>query len=109
MSYASREKRLEYNKRYHAKHPDKYKAIKRAALLKSHGLTQHEFELMVAGQENRCAICAKVFTKTPHVDHNHLTGKTRGLLCGPCNHGLGLFYDSEETLFRATQYLRSYK
>ena len=38
-----------------------------------------------------CEICSRVFTSTPHYDHNHATGKFRGWLCGPCNKALGLF------------------
>lgn len=40
-------------------------------------------------QDNACAICHATFTRTPHVDHNHLTGKVRGLLCGSCNTACG--------------------
>jgi len=41
-----------------------------------------------------------------HIDHDHTTGVVRGVLCKPCNTGLGLLGDSEEGLSRALDYLR---
>ena len=43
--------------------------------------------------------------KVPHVDHDHITGKVRGLLCGSCNRALGLIKDNLETLVRLQKYL----
>lgn len=67
-----------------------------------------DFETYVAiykAQDGKCKICNKPPTKTLHVDHNHVTGKYRGLLCGDCNRGLGLFKENIEYLNTAIKYL----
>ena len=55
-----------------------------------------------------CAICHKVFEKfrEKHGDHSHLTGKGRGVLCGNCNHALGMLKDNPELCEAAAAYLR---
>lgn len=55
-------------------------------------------------QNGLCAIC-KLPTESLVLDHCHDTGKIRGLLCGTCNTGLGMFRDSVETVRAATDYL----
>ena len=79
------------------------------------GITQADYERMLAKQDGRCAACGEPppEDKHLHVDHDHAccTGdKTcgdcvRGLLCGSCNRGLGLLKDSPEILRRAAAYL----
>ena len=49
-------------------------------------------------------IVSAIFDKL-EIDHNHITGKIRGLLCGLCNKGLGLFRDNSGLLERAMNYL----
>jgi len=56
-----------------------------------------------------CAICGITEEETKKsfcVDHDHKTGKVRGLLCNNCNHGLGLFKDNTLFLARAINYLK---
>ncbi len=60
---------------------------------------------MLRDQNDRCAICEKEFGGKPIPDHNHETGTVRGLLCRPCNTGLGLFGDSAGRLRAADAYL----
>ncbi len=43
--------------------------------------------------------------QTPHIDHDHSTGKVRGLLCSCCNTGIGMFKDNPDVLDRAAFYL----
>lgn len=78
------------------------------------GLSPEMFEEMRIKQDNKCWICQKEFTRTPHIDHNHSCcpgprscGKCiRGLLCHSCNCGLGNFHDDLNLMQRAMDYLR---
>jgi hypothetical protein len=74
-----------------------------------YGMTDESFEELLKLQDNRCAICRKVFNKTPHIDHCHTTNQNRGLLCGTCNRGLGMFFENTETLLSAISYLEKHK
>lgn len=80
------------------------------ATLASFGLTPDEFRQMEETQNGVCAICEQPETdKRNHrlaVDHDHDTGRIRGLLCKSCNIGLGMFRDSTNNLRRAINYLR---
>lgn len=62
------------------------------------------WNLLLKEQNGACGICKKE-KKSLHVDHNHTTGKVRGLLCYNCNNGLGRFKDSIEFLYNAVKYL----
>jgi len=77
--------------------------------LRKYGLTSSAFSTLLRGQKNRCAICRHKFTmdKKPAVDHDHKTGKVRGLLCTNCNRVLGNAKDDVNVLFTAIQYLES--
>lgn len=72
---------------------------------RSHGLTALDIEQMRQRQNNCCKICAQEFEKAPYIDHNHATGKVRGLLCLKCNSALGFFQDNPNILKAAAQYL----
>lgn len=68
-----------------------------------YGLSQEEYAIMVERQGNGCAICGS--TVKLNVDHDHATGKIRGLLCHGCNVSLGHFRDDTMVLKRAIEYL----
>lgn len=75
-------------------------------LKRKYGITMKEFLLFRKAQNNRCAICRKLFRQTPHVDHDHKTGLFRGLLCFHCNVGIGMLKDSYALLESASKYIR---
>jgi hypothetical protein len=84
---------------------------RRYQLKTKYGITEAEFDALLAEQGGGCAICG---TTTPrgrgqrfHVDHCHETGKVRGILCSECNTGLGKFRDDPDLLRRALAYLSS--
>jgi hypothetical protein len=63
-------------------------------------------------QKGVCAICSSPENgryKHLSIDHNHATGKIRGLLCNNCNRGLGLLRDSEELLRKAALYVEEHR
>src|SRR5260221_5848780 len=61
-----------------------------------YNLSREELNNLIEIQENKCAICKNLMTgyKEPMVDHNHITGKVRGLLCANCNFGIGSLKES---------------
>ncbi len=63
------------------------------------------------GSGKHCMICGKVSSikKAHAVDHCHVTGKIRGILCYSCNVGLGCFKDSDELLRSALRYIVGHK
>lgn len=79
-------------------------------LTRRYGITAEEADALIEEQGGLCAICQRVPNqkyKNPwHIDHNHETGKVRGMLCHQCNTALGNFNDDPETLERALDYLR---
>lgn len=71
-----------------------------------YGLTMDEVATMRA---RGCAICGTVEWmgrhSQAHIDHDHVTGVVRGVLCHECNTGLGKFRDDPDLLRRAADYL----
>lgn len=67
------------------------------------------FESMFMSQGKACAICSDPIDHKAHVDHEHDTGRIRGLLCGLCNKGLGQFKDDVTRLASAVKYLNERK
>jgi hypothetical protein len=64
--------------------------------------------ILLAKQNNQCGICHKHLLwpdKDTCLDHDHKTGKVRGILCSRCNRGLGHFQDNVESLRQAVTYL----
>lgn len=117
---------LPSNKRWRLRNPEKHNAAVRKWAAKqepdtlrirarkyqlqfSYGIDEAEYERLLKTQDNKCAICGtdkptgkwKVFA----VDHCHVTGKVRGLLCNECNRGMGLLKDSPDILQKAINYL----
>jgi Recombination endonuclease VII len=75
--------------------------------LRRYGLTPEQLAEKVAAQGNCCAICGEPpdpsgikAASRLHVDHDHVTGVNRDLLCVRCNQGIGYFKD-DPVLFRA--------
>lgn len=98
-------------------HPHKIRAHH---LKKTYGLTSEEYDAMFLAQGGLCAVCHKPETAANHwgkkvgthtvkrltVDHDHTTGKVRGLTCAACNTMLGYGRDDPSRLDAGAQYLR---
>lgn len=86
---------------------------RRSRFKRQFGITPEHYDAMFEAQGGVCAICGEPETlvdprKGPRrlaVDHDHETGRVRGLLCGNCNNGLGRFKDSPILLAAALAYL----
>jgi hypothetical protein len=83
--------------------PDAIRAHKRKW---KYGLTQEAFDALMDAQGGTCAICG-VIMAPPCVDHCHSSGRVRGLLCSPCNLGIGQMRDDPSILIAAADYLRA--
>jgi Recombination endonuclease VII len=81
--------------------------------LKKYGITPENYQELFKQQEGKCAICSSSEVSVARrsynlfVDHDHATGKVRGLLCHHCNAGLGHYRDNTETLKKAIEYLNA--
>lgn len=79
------------------------------SVLKKFGITIDTYNKILISQENKCAICGKSqdeFPRALSVDHNHVTGEVRGLLCVRCNTVLGNALDNIDILKNAIVYLQ---
>lgn len=104
----NRKKYQNWKREYRSKNPkrtlDEY-------LKYEYGISSEQWEALLKKQNNSCAICGGPPTAPKHrltVDHDHATGRVRGLLCGHCNKGLGSFMDKIENLEKAVGYLKEY-
>ena len=78
---------------------------RRGHLRRKYGLSIEVYEFLCLVQDQKCAICGEEVEKL-HVDHEHGTGRVRGLLCGKCNKAIGLLNDDPELLSAAARYLQ---
>ncbi len=80
---------------------------------RDHGITWQEYEELIAAHDSKCAICDRHVVPIPAairaecacVDHDHGTGRIRGILCHACNRGIGMLRDDVDILKRAISYL----
>jgi hypothetical protein len=94
--------------------------LREAYVQRKYGLSVASLEKLLLRQEGRCAICSRcwqdcvgakrvrhevTFLQYLYVDHDHRTGRVRGLLCNACNTAIGLFEESRHRLESALIYL----
>ena len=100
----------QYLKKSREIHPEKARQRdKKYHIFKKYGITIQEVLNMLQAQGNKCAICGKPLTiNDACIDHDHKTGKVRGILCRECNWGLGNFRDNPTFCRNAAKYLEEY-
>ena len=110
----NRERVKEYHNKYYQEHKDqwheRYKKryrdpLKRrdSELRNKFGITLEDYNILLDKQKGCCLLCNRHYSelvKALAVDHNHTTGKIRGLLCGPCNTRLGWFETSRDLILK---------
>ncbi len=90
---------------YRRLHPEKeYRRGKNKRLKRLYKIDLKEYDELVIKQKNKCSICPNEGNLV--VDHSHITGKIRGLLCSTCNVGLGMFKENIELLEASIRYLK---
>lgn len=98
------------NKEWAKLNPDKSRNQK---LMYAYGITLEQRNQMIKDQNGLCLICNdkldETISKNIHVDHDHSTGKVRGILCKQCNSLIGLSREREDILLNSINYLRRYK
>lgn len=87
--------------------PEGIRKSKDRDLRRHYGISLVTLERMIRAQGGRCGICEEEFQsdKHTHVDHCHITGVIRGILCSSCNLMLGHAKDDQRRLLAAAQYL----
>lgn len=91
-----------WNDRKREEHPWYFREMKMRVRYRIY-FTKKMYEAMYAEQEGRCLICDE-WQPVLDVDHCHEANVIRGLLCGHCNRGIGLFRENPERLRRAAEY-----
>jgi Recombination endonuclease VII len=89
--------------------PGRKRRLRENDLRRIYGMTLNQYDELLRLCHNRCVGCNMEFGiakgSVPHVDHDHESGRVRGLLCGHCNKVLGLAKDNPEVLRNLTSYL----
>uniref|UniRef100_A0A6H1ZAQ2 Putative recombination endonuclease VII n=1 Tax=viral metagenome TaxID=1070528 RepID=A0A6H1ZAQ2_9ZZZZ len=103
----NRDKTNAYSRKYRIEYPEKVSAIQRKCkLLREYGITMEDYDKMFMTQHGKCAICGSLpNSKRLSIDHDHNTGKVRGLLCVKCNSMLSYAQDDVAILAKAQDYL----
>ena len=108
-----KEAKLRSKQRYWENRVEELKQARKKHLRKKYGITPEQYDVMFKQQNGVCAICGKpervrkntgVINRLS-VDHDHKTGKVRGLLCHSCNVRVGVL-DNVKFIEKAKIYLK---
>lgn len=97
------------NQNWRDQNPEKYKKSQlKQRRKREYGISDEYVQKMLDTQKYKCAICFKKISWNCHVDHDHISGEVRGLLCLTCNTGIGMLKDDIQILTSAINYLKKY-
>ena len=85
--------------------------VRENQLKRDYNLTLDQYNKMFTDQKGCCKICDRhqsKLSKVLGVDHNHTTGKIRGLLCNSCNTNIGKFNEDTKILNKMIEYIKEY-
>jgi hypothetical protein len=114
----NKEKMNQQSQEYRKKHKDtpKYQEMMvRSRLKHRYNMSLEEYNTLLIKQRGVCAICKEPETSIDprnkrkrilSVDHNHKSGKVRGLLCILCNQAIGMFKENSNNFLNASKYLK---
>jgi len=87
--------------------PERKRAMRDLYYRREFGISADDVDVMIAAQGSQCAICGTAPTRFAswNVDHDHETGRIRGMLCSRCNQGVGLFHEDVDRHRAAADYL----
>lgn len=98
----------ESNRKYKQSEKGKLAAWARY-LLKNYAMSLEAYDRLLESQGGRCAVCRVKPQpgRRLHIDHDHVTYRVRGILCGKCNQAIGLLNENPVLFDRAKSYLQS--
>lgn len=91
---------LEKNMKYRIKHPETLRSYK---LKTKYGISISEYEELYKSQNGKCFLCESKDNLC--IDHNHISGKVRSILCKKCNTALGMVNDNSLLLRKMADYI----
>ncbi len=110
--FNNKERCRENNRKWQEKNKEKCRLVRRKSLCKRYGIKIEDYNEMFLEQNGVCAICERKETSrlrgilgNLNIDHDHTTGKIRGLLCLRCNQVLGRVNDDVGILTKMVDYL----
>lgn len=93
---------LQKTRQWQLANPDK---IKNRQLIRRYGISLEDYNQLLIKQNNKCKLCKEGPIHKPVVDHNHLTGAVRGIVCQGCNIIIGFFEVRPKAFAKVSEYI----
>jgi hypothetical protein len=95
---------------YVAYHRSRREKARERSLQRKYGISLDKFKSILDAQGGKCAICFSLnwHGRQPCIDHDHKSGKVRGILCHKCNLTIGMMGENAESVKRLWEYLQKF-